>query len=153
MVSTKVLTVDNRMIIVPNSRVRQNPIINFSYPDPSYSDSTDIGVAYENDVEQVEQLLKKAATSVDGVQKERGIDSRLESFTRDQMIFRVGWWMKDNADYDTLRRLVNRAVVKTLKEAGVVFPYRKERVDQEARSDERILPAKNDKNEAENSPD
>jgi MscS family membrane protein len=134
MISTKIITVDNRMVIVPNSKARQNQIINFSYPDPSYYDTTDIGVAFDNDVEQVEQLLKNAAGSVDGVEKERGIDSRLESFTRDEMIFRVGWWMKDNDDYYTLRQLVNRAVVKELKRAGVVFPYRKDRVDLEADS-------------------
>lgn len=139
MVSTKVLTVDNRMVIVPNSKVRQNPIINFSYPDPSYYDTTDIGVAYDNDVEKVEQLLIKAAGSVDGVQKERGMYVRAEKFTRDQMIFRVGWWMKNNDEYYTLRQLVNRAIVKTLKDAGVVFPYRQERVDLEETSDKDVL--------------
>lgn len=135
MISTKVLTVDSRMVIVPNSKVRQNLIINFSYPDPSYYDATDIGVAFDNDVEKVEQLLINAAGSVDGVQKERGIYSRLESFTRDEMIFRVGWWMKDNDDYYTLRQHVNRAIVKTLKEARVIFPYQKEQVELEPNSE------------------
>ena len=64
MISTKILTVDNRMVIVPNSKARQNQIINFSYPDPSYYDTTDIGVAFDNDVEQVEQLLKNGAGSI-----------------------------------------------------------------------------------------
>ena len=135
MISTKILTVDNRMVIVPNSGVRKNNIINFSYPDPSYYDTTDIGVAFDNDVEQVEQLLKQAAGSVEGVHKERGIDTRLESFTRDEMVFRVGWWMKGNDDYYTLRQLVNRSIVKTFKEAGVTFPYQKEQVKIESNSD------------------
>ena len=153
MMSTKVHTSDNRIVIVPNSKVRQNSIVNYSYPDPSYYDSTDIGVAFDNDVEQVEQLLINAAGSVDGVQKERGIDVRLESFTRDEMVFRVGWWMKDNDDYYTLRQLVNRSIVKTFKKAGVVFPYRKERVDYEGKYDENFLPANNDNNEEKNSPE
>jgi small-conductance mechanosensitive channel len=135
MLSTKVLTVDNRMVIIPNSKVRQNNIVNFSYPDPSYFDTTDIGVAYDNDVEQVERLLINAAGSVEGVQKERGIVSRLESFTRDEMIFRVGWWMKDNDDYYTLRQLVNRSIIKTFKEAGVIFPYQKKQVELDSNSD------------------
>ena len=142
MMSTKVLTIDNRIVIIPNSKVRQDNIVNFSYPDPSYYDTTDIGVAFDNDVEQVEQLLKNAAGSVDGVQKERGIDSRLESFTRDEMIFRVGWWMKDNDDYYTLRQLVNRAIVKTLKEAGVIFPYQKERLEVKPNSDSGEIPSR-----------
>ena len=125
MMSTRVLTTDNRIVVLPNSKIRQNSIINYSYPDPSYYDTTDIGVAYENDVEQVEHLLQDAAGSVEGVQKERGIDSRVESFARDEMIFRVGWWMKDNSDYATLRMKINRAVIQALKGAGVLLPYRK----------------------------
>ena len=147
MISTRVLTLDNRMVIVPNSKVRQDNIVNFSYPDPSYYDSTDIGVAFDNDVEQVEQLLKNAAGSVDGVQKERGIDSRLESFTRDEMIFRVGWWMKTNDDYYTLRQLVNRSIIKTLKEAGVTFPYQKEQVELDTDSDKSEIPGKSNQDQ------
>ena len=147
MISTKVITLDNRVVIVPNSKVRQDNIVNFSYPDPSYYDTTDIGVAFENDVEQVEKLLKNAAGSVDGVQKERGIDTRLESFTRDEMIFRVGWWMEDNDDYYTLRQHVNRAIVKILKEAGVTFPYRKEQVDLESKSEKDENPRKSNQDQ------
>ena len=33
--------------------------------------------------------------------------------------------MKVNDEYYTLRRQVNRAIIKTLKEAGVTFPYQK----------------------------
>ena len=67
---------------------------------------------------------------------------RLESFTRDEMIFRVGWWMKDTDDYYTLRQLVNRAIVKTLKEAGMVFPYLKEQVGLEPNSYKSEIPGK-----------
>jgi small-conductance mechanosensitive channel len=104
-------------------------------------------VAFDNDVEKVEQLLIDATGSVDGVQKERGIYSRLESFTRDEMIFKVGWWMKDNDDYYTLRQLVNRAIVKTLKEAGVIFPYQKEQVEMEPNSDKSEIPGKSDQDQ------
>ena len=147
MISTKVLTIDNRMVIIPNSKVRQNNIVNFSYPDPSYFDTTDIGVAFDNDVEQVEQLLIEAAGSVEGVQKERGIDSRLESFTRDEMIFRVGWWMKDSDEYYKLRQFVNRAIIKTFKQAGVIFPYQKEQVDMESNSDKSENPGKSNQDQ------
>ncbi len=147
MMSTRILTLDNRIVIIPNSKVRQNSIINYSYPDPSYYDSTDIGVAFDNDVEKVEKLLQSAAGSVDGVQKERGIDTRLESFTRDEMIFRVGWWMKDNDDYYTLRQHVNRAIVKTFKEAGVTFPYQKEQVELGPNSDRSESPGESNQDQ------
>jgi small-conductance mechanosensitive channel len=39
---TKVLTTDNRMVIVPNSVISRDEIVNYSYPDPSYNDATNI---------------------------------------------------------------------------------------------------------------
>lgn len=80
-------------------------------------------------VEKVEQILKKAEGLVNGVQKERGINVKVESFTIDQMVFRVGWWMENTDDYFKLRLLVNQAIVKELKGADILMPYRKGRFE------------------------
>lgn len=73
--------------------------------------------------------MKKAAGLVNGVQKERGINVKVESFTIDQMVFRVGWWMENTDDYFKLRLLVNQAIVKELKGADILMPYRKGRFE------------------------
>ena len=65
--STKVLTLDNRMVIIPNSETGKNQIANYRYPDSSYYEMSHIVVDYENDIEQVEQLLVETVRSVEGV--------------------------------------------------------------------------------------
>lgn len=123
--STKVLLIDNRMVIVPNSQIAQNQIVNYSIPDPAYNDISAIGVAYENDVDQVGQLLMDTIRSVEGVESEREIDAWLLEFTQDQMIFKYTWWIQSYQDLLPTRNRVNRAVIQALKGAGVVLPYRK----------------------------
>jgi small-conductance mechanosensitive channel len=132
--STKVLTLNNRMVIVPNSQIGKDQIVNYSYPDPSYYDTTDIVVAYDNDVEQVGQLLVDTVRLVEGVQKEREIDALLMEFTENQMVFKVGWWIASYDDLFPVHDRVSRAVIQALKDADIVLPYRKGSVKVEVNS-------------------
>jgi small-conductance mechanosensitive channel len=129
--STKILTLNNRMMIVPNSLIGKDQIINYSYPDPSYYDSIDIVVAYDNDVDQVEQVLLEAVRSVEDVPKEREIDIRLDKFTENHMVFKVGWWLASYQDFYTVHGRVSRAAIEALKEASIILPYTKSRVSVE----------------------
>ena len=135
--STKVLTLNNRMVIVPNSQIGKEQIVNYNYPDPSYYDTTDIVIAYDNDVEQVGQLLVDTVRQVEGVQKEREIDALLMEFTENQMVFKVGWWIASYDDLFPIHDRVSRAVVQALKDAGIVLPYRKGSVSVEVNSNDR----------------
>lgn len=134
--STKILTLNNRMMIVPNSQIGKDQIVNYSYPDPSYYDTLKIGVAYDNDVEHVGQLLVDTVRSVDGVQSERGIDALLVEFVENQMVFQVGWWLQTYEDLSPVHDRVSRAVIQALKEAGIVLPYTKGSVSVEGNSRE-----------------
>jgi small-conductance mechanosensitive channel len=129
--STRILTLNNRLVIVPNSQVSKDQIVNYSYPDPSYYDSTDVVVAYDNDPEQVGRLLVDTVRSVEGVQKEREIDALLMEFTENHMVFKVGWWIATYDDLYPVHDRVSRAVIQALKEASIVLPYTKSRVSVE----------------------
>jgi len=135
--STRILTLNNRMVIVPNSRVGKDQIVNYSYPDPSYYDTTDIVIAYDNDVEQVGQLMVDTVRSVEGVQTEREIDALLMEFTENQMVFKIGWWIASYDDFFPVHDRVSRAVIQALKDAGIVLPYRKGSVSVEVNPNDR----------------
>jgi len=44
--SIKIFSVENRMVVLPNSVIGKSEIINYSYPDPSYFDLVNILVGY-----------------------------------------------------------------------------------------------------------
>jgi len=51
--STKILSVEKRMVVIPNSQIGKNEIINYSYPDPTYFDMVNVLVGYDSDVVQL----------------------------------------------------------------------------------------------------
>ena len=54
--STKILTFDNTIMVVPNSQIVQEKITNLSYPDPKIRVLVDFGVSYDSDLDKVKEL-------------------------------------------------------------------------------------------------
>ena len=75
--STQILTRNNRMVIVPKSEIGEEQIVNYTYPDPTYREPSEISVAFDNDVKMVSQLLMETVRGVDGVMAEREIEVKL----------------------------------------------------------------------------
>ena len=121
--STRIVTVDNRMVIVPNSQIGKDQIVNYSYPDPSYYDEIKIVIAYDNDVDPVGRLLVDTVRLVEGVQQDRAVEALLIEFTETHMVFRVSWWLASYEEFLAVRDRVSRATIQALKQAGVVLPY------------------------------
>ena len=65
--TTSIQTRDNRMVIVPNSTLGKDEIINYSYPDPQYRIQTHVGIAYGTDNDFVEKNIVDAVRQVEGV--------------------------------------------------------------------------------------
>jgi len=138
--STKILSIENRMVVLPNSLIGKNEIVNYSYPDPSYFDTVNVLVGYDNDIEKVEQLLSEAILSVEGVQKEREIYTVLIEFTETHMIFWACWWIASYKDRYPVHGKVSKAIMQKFKEAGIVMPYRSGNVNVKVNPDLDTLP-------------
>lgn len=123
--ATQILTIDNRMVIFPNSQIGKGMVVNYSYPDASLYDSIEVVVAYENDVEQIIQVLTEHIQQVEGVQQGRMVDVFLTGFTDYHMRFTLGWWLTSYRDIFVVRDRVSRTAIRTLRDAGVVLPYSK----------------------------
>lgn len=123
--STKIRSVENRMVILPNSQIGKNEIVNYSYRNPAYFDVVNVLVGYDNDVEQVKQLLAEAILSTEGVQKGSEIFTLLMEFTESHMVFWAGWWIKSYKDRYPVHDRVSSAIIQKLREAGVELPSRR----------------------------
>jgi MscS family membrane protein len=55
--STKILTFDNTLIIVPNAQIINDKLVNLTYPDPKIRVRVDVGVAYGTDLEKAKQIM------------------------------------------------------------------------------------------------
>jgi small-conductance mechanosensitive channel len=64
---TKVFTLDNTFIVIPNGTMRERDVVNYSAEDTRTRQSLDILVTYESDVPRARQLAEEAARDLDGV--------------------------------------------------------------------------------------
>jgi small-conductance mechanosensitive channel len=123
--STKILSMENRMVVLPNSLIGKNQVVNYSYPDPSYFNQVNVMVAYDNDPDQVAEILEAAIRSVEGVQTEREVVAWLMELNEFQMVYWTAWWVATYQDRYAVQDKVIRAMIQALREAGVVLPYQK----------------------------
>jgi len=121
--TTKIHTRDNRLVIVPNSTIGNNQVINYTFPDPQYRVQMDIGVGYGQDVEEVRRIIVTTIRDVDGILSDRPVDALYIEMGESTMIFRVRWWIESYEDTRRVYDRVNTALQQALDEAGIETAY------------------------------
>ena len=121
---TVIRSLTGRESIVPNELLIINRVENLSLADPKVWQSTVVSVAYESDVDVVTRLLEEAALSQDRVLKDPGPSVALSAFGADGLEFTLGYWIADPENGQlNLRSLVNRSILKSLRDNGIEIPY------------------------------
>jgi len=92
--TTRIRTHDNRLVVVPNSVIGANQVINYSYPDPQYRIEMHVGIAYRTDIETVRQFIVVTVRQVEGVLPDRPVDALYVEMSDSAMVFRVRWWIE-----------------------------------------------------------
>lgn len=64
---TKIFTLDNTFLVIPNGEMRNRDVVNYSAEDPRTRLGLDILVTYESDIEEARRLIARAARQVDNV--------------------------------------------------------------------------------------
>lgn len=108
--SSRILTRDNRMVIIPNSVVSKGLIVNHSYPNESYRLQVDVGVRYGSDIHEVRRLLAETVQKIDGVSADRPVDVLFIDFGATALVFRVRWWIASYRDTRVVFDRVNTAI-------------------------------------------
>lgn len=120
--TTRIRTRDNRMVIVPNSIISHNQVINYSYPDPRYRIETHVDVAFGTDIETVRQLFTDTVRGVEGVLIDKPVDALYVDMSGSAMRFRLRWWIESYTDTRRMLDRVHTAIQHALDEAGIESP-------------------------------
>lgn len=120
--STRIRTLDNRLVIVPNSSISNNQVVNYTYPDPRYRIQTEIGVAYGTDLRLVREVITGALHGVEGVLPDMPVDILFLEFGDSAMILRVRWWIESYIDARRSTDRVNETMYTALEQAGIGLP-------------------------------
>lgn len=121
--STRILTRDNRFVIIPNSLIAANPIVNHSLPSTMYRVQTEVGVAYGLNIDEVRKVLVDAVFAQSWVMKDKPIEALFLEFQDSGLLFRVRCWIES---YEETRRTIdklNTCIYKALNEAEMEIPF------------------------------
>ena len=121
--SSRIRTRDNRMVVVPNSKIGKSLVVNYSYPNDEYRLQVHVGVAYGTDLELARETMIEAVRGVEGVLSERKVEALFLEFGDSALIFRVRWWLDSYVDTRRMFDKVNTAIYNALNEAGVEMPF------------------------------
>jgi small-conductance mechanosensitive channel len=64
---TKIFTLDNTFLVIPNGSMRERDVVNYSAEDSRTRLSLDVLVTYESDIDEARRLVEDAAREVDNV--------------------------------------------------------------------------------------
>jgi small-conductance mechanosensitive channel len=121
--TTVVITNDRVSIIVPNSRLVTQRLINWSYGDPRVRLATPVGVAYGSDVELVTKTLLEAAEGIDNVLKDPPPKVQFLKFGDWSLDFRLLVWTNRPRLHPQIRSDINYRIEKLFREANIEIPF------------------------------
>lgn len=121
--STKVRTVNNISIIVPNSEFVSKDVINYSHGDPTYRVDINVGVSYGSDLETVLKALQEVADESKNVLTTPKAQVHLIEFGDSSWNMQLRAWIGDVKDHPHVRNELNKAIVRKFREYGVEIPF------------------------------
>ena len=121
LVSTTFSTFDNQKIIVPNNEIWGNVITNANAQDTRRVDLV-FGVGYDDDLEQVEQILHDAVKAQTLVLEDPEPVIQMNELADSSINFICRPWVK-SSDYWTVYWDLLKTVKSRFDEAGISIPY------------------------------
>jgi small-conductance mechanosensitive channel len=120
--TTKIRTLDNRLVVIPNSIMGNSQVENYTVGDPSYRVDLSLGIAYGSDIDLVIEIVEGAIKNVEGIKKDPPPQVDFIDFGESAMVFQVFYWLESYRDL-RLRTSVNKAIVLALDESNIEMPY------------------------------
>ena len=121
--TSKVVTRSGKVIILPNTRLVQEGISNWSYNDNYSRYSVDVGVAYGSDTEKVRDILTKCAFEHDMVDRNKKILVFFEEFGDSSLNFKLLFWTDKNWQIPIIKSDIRFAIDKEFRNHNITIPF------------------------------
>ena len=121
LVTTSIVTVDNKTVIIPNANLTSDNIINYSLKGRVRVDLV-VGVAYESDIDQVRRVILEVLRGDERVMADPAPTVVLLELADSSLNFGVRPWVKPE-HYIPLKLSTYEAIKKRFDQEGIVIPF------------------------------
>ncbi|MDD2853839.1 MAG: mechanosensitive ion channel family protein [Desulfuromonadaceae bacterium] len=121
--STKIKTLDNQLLIIPNSDLCNTMLTNQAFPNSRSKGRINIGVSYDSDVEQVKQLLVATASEVDTVLSDPAPEAFFVSFGDSALNMALFFWVEEYSTLFATTDKINSLIIKRFAEHSIEIPF------------------------------
>lgn len=121
--NSKILSRENVVVIVPNSKFVTEKVVNWSLNDDSIRFSVDIGVAYGSDAIQVKEILESTMKGMMAIEKAPAPFVRFQNFGESSLDFELIFWTKQSFTVDNLKSELRFEIYRKLNENSIQIPF------------------------------
>lgn len=121
--STKIMTLEQNVLVVPNTELVNTKVVNLSNPTPKIKNKMTVGVAYGCDVEKAKRVMKECALSVPSVLKEPAPDVFLNKLGDFSLELLLVYTIEKFGDKVPSQDAINILILKKFKEEGIEIPF------------------------------
>lgn len=126
--ATRIETRDKVHVSVPNGRIAQQRVTNYSAPRPQYRQQVRVTLDHSLAAGDARRLLAEAAAGAPGVMPEPPPDARLVAHEPEGLVYVVRYWVPSFAQEIDCRDAVLTAVDGMLRRRAVPAPHRRYRL-------------------------
>lgn len=131
--STRIRRVDGVHMLIPNSKLLENTVINWTLIDLLVRTTVKVGVAYGSDCKKVAELIAQAVDAQDDILKDPKPSVIFEDFGDNALVFEVYFWVNATKERDlrAIRSQVRFKIDELFNQASIViaFPQRDVHLD------------------------
>lgn len=121
--TTQIETRDGNVLIVPNARLTQEYIENWTHGTTLSRFRINLAVAYGSDTEKVQQLLEQAARSHPNVKKNEPILVRMIDFGDNGLKMELVFWADQSWDVSNIKSEIRFEIDRLFRKYGVEIPF------------------------------
>ncbi len=121
--NSQVMTRDDVMIIIPNSKFVSEKVVNWSTDDEKVRFAINLGVAYGSDIDLVFQCLENVMKEDTRIQSNPRPFARFVDFGESSLDFQMIFWSRETFRIENLKSDLRRKVYKELAKNNLNIPF------------------------------
>ena len=121
--TSKGLSRDDISIIIPNSLITTNKVINWSHQSQKTRFRIDVGVAYGSDVDLVIKILEESALEHPDITERKLIHARLIDFGNSSLNFQLLFFSRNIFRIEKVKSDIRRIINRKFAENNITIPF------------------------------